>query len=99
MQSGGSVRRQNTIPDPQPLILRRKSMKKQATEVKKERPAGMGAKGPVSAKPGVVVVMRADNAARPLEKSRGHLPKDIVGRVILVDAASQDETADIARRL
>src|SRR6478672_1730053 len=74
-------------------------MEKQATEVKEELLAGRGAKGSGSAKPVVVVVMPAYNAAKTLEKTHGDLPKDIVDRVILVDDASQDETADIARQL
>src|SRR6476620_5734538 len=49
--------------------------------------------------PKVVVVMPAYNAAKKLEKTTGDLPKDVVDKVILVDDASQDETADIARRL
>jgi glycosyltransferase involved in cell wall biosynthesis len=51
------------------------------------------------AKPRVVVVMPAYNAARTLEKTHGDLPKDVVDQVILVDDASQDDTADIARQL
>ncbi len=50
-------------------------------------------------KPMVVVIMPAYNAAKTLEKTHGDLPKDVVDKVILVDDASQDETADIARRL
>jgi len=49
--------------------------------------------------PKVVVIMPAYNAAKTLEKTHGDLPKEIVDLVILVDDASQDETADIARRL
>jgi glycosyltransferase involved in cell wall biosynthesis len=50
-------------------------------------------------RPRVVVVMPAYNAAKTLEKTHGDLPKDVVDKVILVDDASQDETADIALRL
>jgi glycosyltransferase involved in cell wall biosynthesis len=50
-------------------------------------------------KPRVVVVMPAYNAAKTLEKTHGDLPKEIVDRVILVDDASQDDTADIAKHL
>src|SRR5690348_3719366 len=50
-------------------------------------------------KPVVVVIMPAYNAAKTLEKTHGDLPKDIVDKVILVDDASQDDTADIARTL
>src|SRR5436853_305269 len=50
-------------------------------------------------KPIVVVVMPAYNAAKTLEKTHGDLPKEVVDKVILVDDASQDDTADIARQL
>ncbi len=50
-------------------------------------------------KPRVVVVMPAYNAARTLARTHGDLPKDIVDKVILVDDASQDDTASIARQL
>ena len=51
------------------------------------------------AKPRVVVVMPAYNAARTIEKTHGDLPKDLIDKVIVVDDASQDETPEIARRL
>ncbi|MDQ5824672.1 MAG: glycosyltransferase family 2 protein [Chloroflexota bacterium] len=47
----------------------------------------------------VVVVMPAYNAARTLAKTHGDLPGDLVDKVILVDDASQDDTATIARQL
>lgn len=50
-------------------------------------------------RPRVVVVMPAYNAARTLAKTHGDLPGDIVDKVILVDDASQDDTATIARQL
>ena len=50
-------------------------------------------------KPMVAVVMPAYNAAKTLEKTHGDLPRDVVDKVILVDDASQDNTADIARQL
>lgn len=50
-------------------------------------------------KPRVVVIMPAYNAAKTLEKTHGDLPKDVVDKVILVDDASQDDTAMIARKL
>jgi glycosyltransferase involved in cell wall biosynthesis len=75
------------------------NMEEQATKVKKEKPSGTAARPPGGDKPLVVVVMPAYNAAKTLEKTHGDLPKDIVDRVILVDDASQDETADIARTL
>ncbi|HEX8600265.1 MAG TPA: glycosyltransferase family 2 protein [Chloroflexia bacterium] len=55
--------------------------------------------GSTGHKPRVVVVMPAYNAARTLEKTHGDLPKEIVDKVILVDDASQDNTATIARQL
>src|SRR3989442_1145488 len=77
----------------------RQPMEEQATEEKQQKPAVPGAKKPGAGKPQVVVVMPAYNAAKTLEKTHGDLPKDIVDKVILVDDASQDETADIARQL
>ncbi|MEO6458530.1 MAG: glycosyltransferase family 2 protein [Chloroflexia bacterium] len=50
-------------------------------------------------RPRVVVVMPAYNAAQTVAKTHGDLPKDIVDTVILVDDGSQDDTAEIARRL
>jgi glycosyltransferase involved in cell wall biosynthesis len=49
--------------------------------------------------PCVVVVMPAYNGAKTVAKTHGDLPKDVVDKVILVDDASQDDTAEIARRL
>jgi glycosyltransferase involved in cell wall biosynthesis len=51
------------------------------------------------ARPRVVVVMPAYNAARTVEKTHGDIPSDLVDKVILVDDASQDETPEISRRL
>jgi glycosyltransferase involved in cell wall biosynthesis len=50
-------------------------------------------------KPKVVVVMPAYNAARTLHMTYADLPRDVVDLVILVDDASSDETARIAREL
>ena len=50
-------------------------------------------------KPKVVVVMPAYNAARTLRMTYADLPHDKVDLVILVDDASSDETARIAREL
>src|SRR5687768_15177367 len=50
-------------------------------------------------KPNVVVVMPAYNAAKTLEKTYGDLPRDLISKVVLVDDASNDDTALIARRL
>lgn len=47
----------------------------------------------------VVVVLPAYNAAQTLEQTLSEIPLDIVDDVILVDDASNDETADLARRL
>src|SRR5579862_5161442 len=50
-------------------------------------------------KPKVVVVMPAYNAAKTLHMTYADLPHDMVDLVILVDDASSDETAKIAREL
>lgn len=47
----------------------------------------------------VVAVMPAYNAAQTLEKTFRDIPKGVVQEVILVDDASHDETATLARRL
>jgi len=47
----------------------------------------------------VVVVFPAYNAAKTLEKTYKELPFDIVDETILVDDASKDDTADLARRI
>jgi glycosyltransferase involved in cell wall biosynthesis len=49
--------------------------------------------------PKVVVVMPAYNAAKTLHMTYADLPHDMVDLVILVDDASSDETAKIAREL
>jgi glycosyltransferase involved in cell wall biosynthesis len=49
--------------------------------------------------PRVVVVMPAYNAAKTIEKTHGDIPKGLVSKIILVDDASQDETAAISRQL
>ncbi len=51
------------------------------------------------AKPKVVVVMPAYNAARTLHMTYADLPHEMVDLVILVDDGSKDETARIAREL
>lgn len=51
------------------------------------------------AKPKVVVVMPAYNAAKTLHMTYAELPHDIVDLVILVDDGSSDETIRIAREL
>ncbi len=61
--------------------------------------ADSGAGKAAAGKPKVIVVMPAYNAAKTVAKTHGDLPKDLVERVILVDDASRDETADIARKL
>ncbi len=56
--------------------------------------------GPWGASPArVVVVMPAYNAARTLERTYADIPHEIVGRIILVDDVSRDETVDVAQRL
>jgi glycosyltransferase involved in cell wall biosynthesis len=47
----------------------------------------------------VIVVMPAYNAARTLRQTFGEIPKDVVDDVILVDDASSDSTAAVAREL
>ncbi|MBA2718434.1 MAG: glycosyltransferase family 2 protein [Chloroflexi bacterium] len=43
--------------------------------------------------------MPAYNAAKTLERTYADIPHDIVGRIILVDDVSHDETVDVARQL
>jgi glycosyltransferase involved in cell wall biosynthesis len=52
-----------------------------------------------NAKPYVVVVLPAYNAARTLVRTYRDIPKEVVDDVILVDDASQDDTVEIARLL
>lgn len=47
----------------------------------------------------VVVVMPAYNAARTLEATYSEIPRPLVDEVILVDDASADDTAELARNL
>jgi len=47
----------------------------------------------------VVVVMPAYNAAKTLERTLADVPKEWVHEIILVDDASKDGTADLARKL
>jgi glycosyltransferase involved in cell wall biosynthesis len=47
----------------------------------------------------VVIVMPAYNAEKTLKKTYDEIPKDIVDEVILVDDASHDATAKLARKL
>lgn len=47
----------------------------------------------------VVVVMPAYNAARTLERTLSEIPRPLVDEVILVDDASRDDTAVLAREL
>ena len=49
--------------------------------------------------PQVVVVMPAYNAAKTLERTYADIPHDLVGKIILVDDVSKDETVDVARQL
>jgi glycosyltransferase involved in cell wall biosynthesis len=51
------------------------------------------------ARPNLVIVMPAYNAARTLERTYADIPHDIVDKIILVDDVSRDETVDIARNL
>jgi glycosyltransferase involved in cell wall biosynthesis len=54
---------------------------------------------PAGARPRVVVVMPAYNAARTLRMTYMELPQDTVDMVILVDDGSTDDTVAIAREL
>ncbi len=45
------------------------------------------------------VVMPAYNAASTLERTYREIPADVVGRIVVVDDGSHDETVAIARRL
>src|SRR5690625_204853 len=47
----------------------------------------------------VVVVMPAYNAARTLERTLAEIPRTVVDEIVLVDDASQDNTAELARSL
>lgn len=47
----------------------------------------------------VIVVMPAYNAERTLRQTYAEIPQDIVDEVVLVDDASQDHTARVAREL
>jgi glycosyltransferase involved in cell wall biosynthesis len=47
----------------------------------------------------VVVVLPAYNAAKTLEITYGEIPFEFVDDVVLVDDASRDDTAEVARRL
>ncbi len=47
----------------------------------------------------VIVVMPANNAERPLERTVAEIPRDIVDEIIVTDDASHDGTAPLARRL
>ena len=47
----------------------------------------------------IVVVLPAYNAAKTLEMTYNEIPFEFVDEVVLVDDASRDETAEVARRL
>lgn len=51
------------------------------------------------ARPSVVIVMPAYNAALTLERTYADIPHDLIDNIILVDDVSHDETVDIARQL
>ncbi len=50
-------------------------------------------------RPSVMAVLPAYNAARTLERTVAEIPRDVVDDVLLVDDASTDGTADLARRM
>jgi glycosyltransferase involved in cell wall biosynthesis len=52
-----------------------------------------------TARPEVVVVMPAYNAAKTLERTYADIPAEVVDHIILVDDVSADETVEIARRI
>jgi glycosyltransferase involved in cell wall biosynthesis len=58
-----------------------------------------GTSAPDGARPRVIVVMPAYNAAKTLERTYVDIPHDRVDQIILVDDVSHDETVDIARQL
>ena len=47
----------------------------------------------------IIVVLPAYNAAKTLEKTYHEIPFDFVDGVVLVDDASRDDTAEVARKL
>lgn len=47
----------------------------------------------------IVVVLPAYNASRTLEKTYNEIPFEFVDEVVLVDDASRDDTAEVARKL
>src|SRR5438034_1456647 len=51
------------------------------------------------ARPRVIVVMPAYNAAKTLERTYADIPHDRVDQIILVDDVSHDETVEIARQV
>jgi glycosyltransferase involved in cell wall biosynthesis len=61
--------------------------------------SGPAAATAAGARPGVVVVMPAYNAARTLKMTYAELPHDSVDMVILVDDGSTDDTVAVAREL
>lgn len=47
----------------------------------------------------IIIILPAYNAARTLERTYREIPMNIVDEVLLVDDASQDDTAELARHL
>ncbi|HXC92695.1 MAG TPA: glycosyltransferase family 2 protein, partial [Geobacteraceae bacterium] len=47
----------------------------------------------------IVVVLPAYNASKTLEKTHNEIPFEFVDEVVLVDDASRDDTAVVARKL
>jgi glycosyltransferase involved in cell wall biosynthesis len=54
---------------------------------------------PVDARPRLIIVMPAYNAARTLQRTYADIPHELVHKVILVDDVSRDETVEIAGQL
>jgi glycosyltransferase involved in cell wall biosynthesis len=59
----------------------------------------VGTAAEAHARPKVIVVMPAYNAAKTLERTYADVPQDQVDQIILVDDVSKDETVEIARQL
>jgi glycosyltransferase involved in cell wall biosynthesis len=62
-------------------------------------PTAPDAPAEAAARPRVVVVMPAYNAAKTLERTYLDIPHDLIDRIILVDDVSRDDTVEVARQL
>jgi len=59
----------------------------------------IGVPNDAPARPRVVIVMPAYNAAMTLERTYADIPHDLINRIILVDDVSRDRTVEIAGQL